>query len=507
MGGRLHIPVKDDIEEWVGNANFGTLKKGREVNSTSRSNYGGVGSAYRDDTTSEELVGMLAVVRGTSPELVALQTALATRLAGSVHDASSFEKAVRLFLAEMGMERNGSGGSRRLIGGIPSEGVALARRQIYATFELVARTVMLQGSSTLSEENAVISGAMDTLAAALVAMHYQRIAAVQKLNPVPSQRGKTAALHFLHISKSGGTTMCAGFHKNCGHGQLPPSSRDSEMPHCWIKGTGPIWEAPRKHSNLGCEELDALYASKAVSFLSNEGYLMGGTSEEPLTKLCNKALLHVTLLRNPFSRTMSHSVLGDVHVTASEDTLEREIKKCRSKDKAECNYHSFTLQERMAANPSIFNNYIHRVLLGPNVYHAAPATLTKKHLLLAQQQLARFDTVVVLEDKVGMRLLLEKMLLASDFNLDSVMKRHRKKKSVEKVSKRAGAIYDGNLLDFHVWRFGWLIYKLDYQMFHRGDVGGGHGKGGGGGASTTSTSGGDSSGHISVCGDVGMAWE
>ena len=495
------VPTRKDVQEWTGFVNF--VNPNHTANFTT--DYGGVTAAARDTITTADLVGLLTALRGTLSQLSAALSVLpfAEKMGDNPADASSFEAAVDMFLDHVGGGMNSEPEGRAEI--VASEDVALSRRLIYATFVLEAQRLPEDAGSSVR-----VQSALDKLATALVAMHHRRIAVLQTRNPVPDYHGKTAALHFLHISKSGGTTMCAGFKKYCGPNQLPSNANNEKLPHCWVRGTGPIWEAPRKHRNLKCEELGALYADKSASVVSNEGHLMGGTADTPLTSLCNSAFLHATLLRNPFSRTMSHSTLDDVHISASAESemAKRELGDCHwgkseKNGKADCRYSEFTLQQRMAAQPAIFNNYIHRVLLGPNVYHSAHDGVKQHHLLLAQQQLARFDTVVVLEDKRGMEELLQKTLLVPTFDLDTVMKRHRKPSSVAKTARHTtqkewGMVRNNNLLDFHVWRFGWLIHKLDYQIFKRG--GGGGGRAGGFAGSQRRSTG----GNLSVCGDAGI---
>jgi hypothetical protein len=351
------------------------------------------------------------------------------------------------------------------------EDTALARRYIYASFAIAANSVRRSHSDSADSndgENAnsinspQVEAALDTLAAAFVALHYARIAQIQQDRRAQASSGRSTAapVHFLHISKSGGTTVCAAFQKACGLQQTPSMKTPGIMPHCWLRGTGPQWEAPRKHQALSCKQTEELYSSSNISMLSNEGFLAGDSSI-PLEKLCNTNLLHFTLLRNPFSRTMSHSKLNNVH------TIPGVLKQGQR-------YDHLSLVERMTAAPEIFHNYMIRVLTGKAAYELPSGQLTSQHLTLAQRQIARFDTVGILEDTAGLQDLLESMMLfPAGLNFKEIEKRHRGKSKLAKMVNTTSVgewamVLAANQLDFQAWRFGGLVFKLDHLIFERG---------------------------------------
>jgi hypothetical protein len=410
-----------------------------------------------------ELGGLVQILQG-SKELIPIKDVLDKLVVQAHANEVGFEAAVKKVKQE-------------LLPHLKLKDAPLARRYIYASFAFAAAG--LQRKPDVSDpskqagkhsapgvhrsDSPRVAAALDALAAGLVRLHYSRIDQVQQDYSAQGLRGKTAPVHFLHISKSGGSTVCAAFRTVCGP-HFTPAEEESMMTNCWIRGTGPQWEAPRKHQNLTCKETEDIYSTNNITMLSNEGFLAGTSSDEPLNKLCNDRLLHFTLLRNPFSRTMSHSKLNNVHVT-SDEKLEHGQR-----------YAQLDFAGKMSAAPEIFHNYMTRVLAGNAVYNLPPEMLTKQHLFAAQRQIARFDTVGVLEDAAGLQDLLDAMLLfPKEVNFKDIQQRHRGKKKIAKmVNTTSNAewamVLEANRLDFQAWQFGWLVFKLDHLIFERGSA-------------------------------------
>ena len=311
--------------------------------------------------------------------------------------------------------------------------------------------------------------AYSELADALVLAHHRRLerSAASRLGRASSLSRASAPVYFLHVSKSGGTSVCDLAYDEVNGCSPPSKDHDGFSAHCWTQGTGPAWEsgAERRHMDLSCNETVDVFRRTKSSLVFNEGYLPaadpGGGGAAAVGRpqlsgsLCNEQLIHATVLRNPYKRVESHAHLLDVRKEAG--------------DWGTRLWGDLSFKEKAKANPYIFDNYITRVLLGHATYYSAggSGSLGDDHLRAGQLQLMRFDVVATLEHACGWQHLWSRALLWPSTDLDAHAKRRRVKKKVIKQGRETDwdLIMRHNAIDYQLWRLGGVISSIDHAIF------------------------------------------
>ena len=345
--------------------------------------------------------------------------------------------------------------SASLIKALPLGATGLLRHVLYAGVALlVARLSAADAGSRR------VAAAMQNLRDAFVSAHHRRLGELRRTHPAPAFVGRRTPVYFLHISKSGGSTVCSIARSRNDSKNGCVAVRDKSP--CWVKGTGPQWENTRKHDSLGCEATEALYAEHNISWLSNEGFL-GGRTVKPLESLCTGRLMYMTMLRNPFMRTHSHSQHREV------DVLNKQAVN-------NAPFHTLSVGQKMIAHPPIFDNYMTRVLLGEGVYNLARGQLNATHLQAAKMQLARFDLVLSLEAGLLRPALLRNMFKWADTDFDGQAMRRRghKKRGYQAGNttlEEWGLIIQQNMLDYRLWQFGTTLTRLEAAIFKDPEAG------------------------------------
>jgi hypothetical protein len=196
----------------------------------------------------------------------------------------------------------------------------------------------------------------------------------------------------------------------------------------------------------------------------NEGSLSSADRSQVVPRLCNKQLLHVTLLRNPLLRTLSHSTISNMkYAWARNGTIAT-------------SFGDRTLTEKLDANPSVYDNYMVRVFLGKNAYASPSGALGQADLDAVLTTIANFDCVGVLEDRQGTQLLFQTILGWAGADLDQNALRKRKAKTVLNEEGAGIRSEDWDLLtqhsklDMRVWQLGWLVHRIDLAIFEIGRV-------------------------------------
>ena len=87
--------------------------------------------------------------------------------------------------------------------GFPLGLTALVRHVLYACAALMAARLSAEGVRSPK-----VAAAMHGLRAALVAAHFRRVENLQHTHPTAAFVGLRTPVYFLHVSKSGGSTMC-----------------------------------------------------------------------------------------------------------------------------------------------------------------------------------------------------------------------------------------------------------------------------------------------------------
>ena len=175
------------------------------------------------------------------------------------------------------------------------------------------------------------------------------------------------AVHFLHVSKSGGMSMCAlAVANGC---RVPDDGTGLHNSNCWSREMfdGPEWERsksrPSKYSN--CVRQVEFSQRMRFNFLAKENALEGG--------ICPQ-LLNLLVVRELIARVLSH-------------WDEIRLKNARRLSGSNA-YH---WARRF---PIVSRNFYVRSLNGPGVYRSANTTVV--HLNRAIERIDRFDLVLTM---------------------------------------------------------------------------------------------------------------
>ncbi|GAX73271.1 hypothetical protein CEUSTIGMA_g725.t1 [Chlamydomonas eustigma] len=213
-------------------------------------------------------------------------------------------------------------------------------------------------------------------------------------------RPSRLAMELLHISKSGGTSMCqlakdSGFLNptedidgNC----LLPFFYDEpkwsrleaglDAKKLWPAADCPAWVMS---PDLTCDIRAAEVHRRGVNYYSNEGHLHEGTSMEGSAHACPQ-FETVIVLRHPVDRTRSH-------ITEIDRVYNRFVRG-RSEYKRPRDLENWTHWA-----PAAINNYVTRSLLGRHFMHCKDfGALGEKELLAAAVALSSLDHILVLEE-------------------------------------------------------------------------------------------------------------
>lgn len=253
--------------------------------------------------------------------------------------------------------------------------------------------------------------------------------------------GQGAPVFLLHISKAGGTSLCSLSHYN----------RCLEHPkanNCWAPGAGPVWFAAFTHRDSTCSEYTEMIHKHGLDIVANEGYLDGQEPGAAVRDLCSD-MLHMTLLRHPDTRVISHMYQRGVKPSGFGPD----------------EYKTMSITDRIVAKPEIANNYMVRVLLGKRAYYSPLGNLTDSDGERAISILAKFDLVLLLERKDAIPVLLEQML--GWWNTSDMDRKHGRrshtKRSLEFHDQQL--IEQANRLDAKLYSAGLTMFKLDWLVF------------------------------------------
>ncbi|KAG2497530.1 hypothetical protein HYH03_004678 [Edaphochlamys debaryana] len=226
------------------------------------------------------------------------------------------------------------------------------------------------------------------------------------------------AIEFLHVSKSGGTSMCSVADRNgCS------AESTTNYGNCMVRrfDDRPRWVSARQHAAVQaldgwrwyyrylvrrgerpCEYRDEFMHRKRFTFYSNEfaahGGLEPGAEADPAASsspagahppwasahVCPQ-FLNVLMLRAPLARLASH-LRWIIKVYRTEYGRAHE---------AFFRGRNATSWRQLA--PAAVDNYYTRLLLGEAVYYAPPGSITDEHVAAARLVLLQFDVVLLLE--------------------------------------------------------------------------------------------------------------
>ncbi|GAX77026.1 hypothetical protein CEUSTIGMA_g4473.t1 [Chlamydomonas eustigma] len=259
-------------------------------------------------------------------------------------------------------------------------------------------------------------------------------------------RYSRSAMELLHISKSGGTSLCQlATGRNAGKLWNPYNSMSDNclIPdfNDWtmlLLSTDPksvtssdiAAACIAAEDNISCEDRSFVLQSTGIQFYANEMALHGGTVDPYSSHTCTQFETMV-VLRDPVTRTRSHIFEADrgqisrcraaqvAHCNRSASGPS-EYALCKSKPVYDCN-RSSDLQEWRQWSPAMLDNYITRSLLGRHIMHCRPfGSLGPAELSAASMVLATIDHVLVLEEDA-----LSDMILVAVLNWKAGLKSKR----------------------------------------------------------------------------------
>ncbi|GIL80088.1 hypothetical protein Vretimale_12920 [Volvox reticuliferus] len=355
----------------------------------------------------------------------------------------------------------------------------ITRRIILAS---LVRLQLLLHESPLSEEAKTFKDSPDT---PRLFFHICRL-----LFNLHRQGGAAkGAIEFLHISKSGGTSMCSVADRN---GCVAESV--TNYGNCMVRrfDDRPRWVSAEVHNqsapldgwrwfyrysvrrgNRSCEYRDEYMQRMRFTFYSNEfavhGGLEGDSSDEDdehngdhggasgaswhSTHVCPQ-FLNVVMLRQPLARLLSH--------------IKWIIKVYRSEygRRSEAFFRARDADYWRAFAPAAVDNYYIRLLLGEAVFYMPSGTVNTTHLAAAKLVLLQYDVVMLLEaddiDELWLR-----MALGWRVGLSSAHARvaSSSRTTNELVPFDVDDLMAANTEDVHLYDFGAVLHQLDGFMF------------------------------------------
>ncbi|KXZ47683.1 hypothetical protein GPECTOR_33g565 [Gonium pectorale] len=265
------------------------------------------------------------------------------------------------------------------------------------------------------------------------------------------------AVEFLHISKSGGTSMCSVADRN---GCVAEST--TNYGNCMVRrfDDRPRWVSLAEHNktaapdgwrwyyrylvrrgNRTCEYRDEYMRRKGFTFYSNEFAAHGGLEGEPEPPWASAHVcphfLNVIMLRHPIARLVSHiRWIIKVYRTEYGRSFEPFF---RGRD---ADYW-----RRFA--PAAVDNYYSRLLLGEAAFYAPTDTLDATHLAAARLVLLQYDAL-------GWRAGLATAHAR-------VASHHRS--AADLMPYDMDELVAANDVDVRLYDFGAAVHKLDGLMF------------------------------------------
>ncbi|KAG2449436.1 hypothetical protein HYH02_005583 [Chlamydomonas schloesseri] len=344
------------------------------------------------------------------------------------------------------------------------------------TYSLLRRVITaallklwLEGGQKLPE------GSADKLKEVMLKLYaVHRVGSVQK-----------GVMEFLHVSKSGGTSWCHIAQLNgC------VTERYDQSYVCQVKAFDdkvrwlnmtyhmqqvPVYRVPRyvlnrfsrfgnfrrSHVVSACRARHAIVHHHDYNYYSNEYTVHGGHEGPENAHMCPD-MFNAVVMRDPRKRLVSH--MKFIMWTMSGDR----------------GYNDTQLFNMMYANrtaafwqhlgPAVVDNYFIRSLLGEVAFHAPVGSISRDMLALAQQVLAQFDLVMVLEQDVDIRNLILYYGVGWKHTLEEV---HDKDAAVREkefnttayIPPDVDALLEAQSLDVELYDFSMTLALLDPVVF------------------------------------------
>ncbi|KAG2433279.1 hypothetical protein HXX76_008346 [Chlamydomonas incerta] len=353
-----------------------------------------------------------------------------------------------------------------LLGGVDeSQTYSLLRRVITAA----VLKLWLEGGQKLP------AGSADKLKDVMLKLY-----AVHRLGSV--QKG---VMEFLHVSKSGGTSWCHIAQLNgC------VTERYDQSYVCQIKAFDdkvrwlnmsyhmqqvPVYRVPRyvlnrfsrfgnfrrSHVVAACRARHAIVHHHDYNYYSNE-YTVHGGHEGPANAHMCPDMFNAVVMRDPLKRLVSH--MKFIMWTMSGDRGYNDTQLFNMM------YGNRTADFWQHLGPAVVDNYFIRSLLGEVAFHAPVGGISRDMLALAEQVLAQFDLVMVLEQDVEIRNLILyygvgwKHTLEEVHDKDAAV-REREFNTTAYIPPDVGALLTAQSLDVELYEFSKTLALLDPVVF------------------------------------------
>ncbi|PNW77944.1 hypothetical protein CHLRE_10g458000v5 [Chlamydomonas reinhardtii] len=307
-----------------------------------------------------------------------------------------------------------------------------------------------------------------------------KLYAVHRLGSV--QKG---VMEFLHVSKSGGTSWCHIAQLNgC------VTERYDQSYVCQVKAFDdkvrwlnmtyhmqqvPVYRVPRyvlnrfsrfgnfrrSHAVAACRARHAIVHHHDYNYYSNEYTVHGGHEGPENAHMCPD-IFNAVVMRDPRKRLVSH--MKFIMWTMSGDRGYNDTQLFNMM------YGNRTAAFWQHLGPAVVDNYFIRSLLGEVAFHAPVGGITRDMLALAEQVLAQFDLVMVLEQDVDIRNLILYYGVGWKHTLEEV---HDKDAAVREkefnttayIPPDVDALLEAQSLDVELYDFSQTLALLDPVVY------------------------------------------
>ncbi|GFR50743.1 hypothetical protein Agub_g13009, partial [Astrephomene gubernaculifera] len=294
-----------------------------------------------------------------------------------------------------------------------------------------------------------------------------------------------AIMEYLHISKSGGTSWCHVAELNgcvterydksyvCQIKKFDDKVRWLNMTYHMMQV--PVYRVPKyvlnrfsrygnyrkSHTTAACNARHRYMHAHGYNYYSNEYTVHGGHEDVKDAHICSD-FFNAIVMRDPLKRLVSHMKFVMWTMSGDRGYNDTELFNMMYKDRTSSFWQEL--------GPAIVDNYFTRSLLGEKAYHTPLGGVTQEMLSMAQQMLAQFDLIMVLEQEMDVRNLILYYGVGWRHTLEEVHdKDSRERETVFNTSSYIPAdlhrLLQGQALDQHLHRFARTVAHLDPVVF------------------------------------------
>jgi len=294
-------------------------------------------------------------------------------------------------------------------------------------------------------------------------------------------------VYFHHVSKSGGSFLCALSWLN---GCRAPGGPEIKHPpgtpgellelvtggNCWSKAFGDkftwfpesIKYRNQSEESYTCARRLDYSRESGLNFFANEGFL----PEPPMDRPCSTYGLTLEVLREPISRAISHLN----HEKDDAYLMDGPAKACvpaewRHTVKVPFQFLNLTCYGTLQHVTA--NNYQTRLLAGRDAFQQPLGGVSEKHLAEAKNALRRFDVLLLvnhrlMENAVDADTIL-KVGLGFRVRSSEARKINKRKYEVNLTEADAAFLREQNSLDLELFNYAEDLFELDSYLYHQAE--------------------------------------